>query len=44
MFLIRLCIQRTPSYEFKVVKHIKMLKAGPKKSIGHFQKIEMILK
>ena len=29
---------------FKVVKHIEMPKAGPKKSICHFQKPEMILK
>ena len=28
----------------KVVKHIEMPKAGPKKSICHFQKLEMILK
>jgi len=29
---------------FKVVKHIKMPKAGPQKSICHIQKLEMILK
>ena len=29
---------------FKVVKHIEMPKAGPKKSICHFQILEMILK
>jgi len=28
----------------KVVKHIEMPKAGPKKSVCHFQKLEMILK
>ena len=28
----------------KVVKHIEMSKAGPKKSICHFQKLEMTLK
>ena len=31
-------------YDLKVVKHIEMPKAGPKKSICHFQKLEMILK
>ena len=30
--------------EVKVVKHIEMHKAAPKKSICHFQKLEMILK
>jgi len=29
---------------FKVVKHIEMPKACPKKSMCHFQKLEMILK
>ena len=29
---------------FKVVKYIEMPKACPKKSICHFQKLEMILK
>ena len=28
----------------KVLKHIEMSEAGPKKSICHFQKLEMILK
>jgi len=28
----------------KVVRHIEMPKAAPKKSICHFQKLEMILK
>jgi len=28
----------------KVVKHVEMPKAAPKKSICHFQKLEMILK
>jgi len=30
--------------KFKVVRHIEMPKAAPKKSICHFQKLEMILK
>jgi len=29
---------------FKVVIHVEMPKAAPKKSICHFQKLEMILK
>jgi len=32
------------SVMIKVVKHIEMSKAGPQKSICHFQKLEMILK
>jgi len=33
----------TIDLRFKVVKHIEMPKACPKKSICHFQKLEMIL-
>jgi len=31
-------------YIFKVVIHVEMPTAAPKKSICHFQKLEMILK
>jgi len=37
------CLIR-PSVVIKEVKHIEMSKAAPKKSICHFQKLEMILK
>ena len=46
IYICYLKIQSTPitSTVFKVVRHIEMPKAAPKKSICHFQKLEVILK
>ena len=37
-------IAKQKKLKFKVVIHVEMPKAAPKKSICHFQKLELILK